>query len=170
MVRIKKENYLKLQEKRRRESFIDKLNEYRGQYSEFGMFLANLFGFFYDSSDEAFSLANTYFVDFLFVLHPDLKDLHREAFNEDYMDNRTMFIPILPPFCESLWEKTKEFLDLIAPFAKDHGIVICMENLYESFGGHLVEGPGCDADKASSHFAGDHLIRTGHRLTLPAII
>ena len=46
------------------------------------------------------------------------------------------------------WEKTKEFLELVAPFAAENGITICMENLYEGVAGHLVEGPGCDVRKA----------------------
>ncbi len=46
------------------------------------------------------------------------------------------------------WERTLAFIDSIAPLAKELGITICMENLYESAGGHLVEGPCCDAKKA----------------------
>lgn len=111
MVHIKKDKYMKLQKKRKQEDFINKLNEYRNQYSEFGMFLVELFNFFDDASNEAFSIANTYLLDFLFILHPDLQDLHQEAFEEDRIDNRTMFIPIPPPFCESLWEMTKDFVN-----------------------------------------------------------
>ena len=46
------------------------------------------------------------------------------------------------------WSETEKFLDTVAPYAKEHGIVICIENLYESVGGHIVEGPCCDARKA----------------------
>lgn len=46
------------------------------------------------------------------------------------------------------WEKTKEFLDSIAPLAKEYGITICMENLYNGLGSHMVEGPGCNVYKA----------------------
>lgn len=48
---------------------------------------------------------------------------------------------------EAEWEKTQEFLDTILPMAKEYGITVCMENLYESVGGHIVEGPGCDVRK-----------------------
>lgn len=46
------------------------------------------------------------------------------------------------------WKYTEKFIDSIAPMAKDMGITICIENLYESIGGHLVEGPCCDVRKA----------------------
>ena len=49
---------------------------------------------------------------------------------------------------EEEWQQTEKFIDSIATMAKEAGITICMENLYESVGGHLVEGPGCDARKA----------------------
>ena len=52
---------------------------------------------------------------------------------------------------EAEWQKTHEFLDSILPMAKEYGITVCLENLYESVGGHLVEGPGCDARKAVEH-------------------
>lgn len=48
---------------------------------------------------------------------------------------------------EREWERTEAFLHFIAPLARELGITICMENLYDSVGGHLVEGPGCDARK-----------------------
>ncbi len=32
--------------------------------------------------------------------------------------------------------------------AKEMGITICIENLYDSLGSHLVEGPCCNAKKA----------------------
>ena len=47
------------------------------------------------------------------------------------------------------WGKTESFLDSIAPLAKEMGITICIENLYDSVGGHLVEGPCCDAKKTA---------------------
>jgi sugar phosphate isomerase/epimerase len=50
---------------------------------------------------------------------------------------------------EAEWEHTLAFIDSIAPLAKELGITICMENLYESIGGRLVEGPCCDAKKAA---------------------
>ncbi len=50
---------------------------------------------------------------------------------------------------EREWERTEAFLHFIAPQAKELGITICMENLYDSVGGHLVEGSGCDARKAA---------------------
>lgn len=46
------------------------------------------------------------------------------------------------------WKKTEEFLDSIAPMAKEMGITICFENLYCSAANHLIEGPGCDVHKA----------------------
>lgn len=49
---------------------------------------------------------------------------------------------------EAEWQQTEQFIHSIAPMAKESGITICIENLYESVGGHLVEGPGCDARKA----------------------
>lgn len=47
------------------------------------------------------------------------------------------------------WKRTEEFLDFLAPIAKECGITICIENLYCSAGNHLVEGPCCDAEKAA---------------------
>ncbi len=49
---------------------------------------------------------------------------------------------------EMEWRRTEEFIESIAPMAKEMGITICIENLYESVGGHLVEGPCCDVRKA----------------------
>lgn len=49
---------------------------------------------------------------------------------------------------EEEWKRTEEFIDSIAPMAKEMGIIICIENLYESIGGHLVEGPCCSVRKA----------------------
>ena len=49
---------------------------------------------------------------------------------------------------EPEWDRTQEFLEYLAPMAKELGITVCIENLYDSVGGHLVEGPCCDARKA----------------------
>ncbi|MCI8834472.1 MAG: sugar phosphate isomerase/epimerase [Ruminococcus sp.] len=46
------------------------------------------------------------------------------------------------------WERTEQFLDMLAPMAKEMGITVCIENLYDNVGGHLIEGPCCDAKKA----------------------
>lgn len=46
------------------------------------------------------------------------------------------------------WQETARFIDSIASFAKEKGITICIENLYENIGGHIVEGPCCDVKKA----------------------
>lgn len=47
------------------------------------------------------------------------------------------------------WEKTAEFIESLAPMAKELGITICIENIYTSIGNHIVEGPCCDAKKAA---------------------
>lgn len=49
---------------------------------------------------------------------------------------------------EAEWRKTEGILDLIAPMAKEMGITICIENLYEVIAGRITEGPCCDARKA----------------------
>lgn len=49
---------------------------------------------------------------------------------------------------EQEWAQTERFIDSIAPMAKEMGITICLENLYDGIGGHLIEGPCCDAKKA----------------------
>mgnify|MGYP002625464175 CR=1 FL=1 len=46
------------------------------------------------------------------------------------------------------WEETERFIHSIAPTAKEHGITICIENLYDAIADHLIEGPCCDARKA----------------------
>lgn len=46
------------------------------------------------------------------------------------------------------WAEMEQFLCDIFPMAKERGITICVENLYESISGHIVEGPCCNADKA----------------------
>lgn len=50
---------------------------------------------------------------------------------------------------EAEWRQTERFLDSLAPMAKEMGIVICIENLYDVLGGHVVEGPCCNAGKAA---------------------
>ena len=50
---------------------------------------------------------------------------------------------------EEEWRRTEKFLDNLAPMAKDMGITMCIENLYDSLNGHLVEGPCCNARKAA---------------------
>lgn len=50
---------------------------------------------------------------------------------------------------EEEWTRTEKFLDGLAPMAKDLGITMCIENLYDSLGDHLVEGPCCNAKKAA---------------------
>lgn len=47
------------------------------------------------------------------------------------------------------WKETAKLLDSIAPLAKEMGITICIENLYDSIGRHIVEGPCCNAQKAA---------------------
>jgi sugar phosphate isomerase/epimerase len=49
---------------------------------------------------------------------------------------------------EAEWEKTQEFLELLAPMAREMGVTICIENLYDGISGHVMEGPCCDARKA----------------------
>ena len=50
---------------------------------------------------------------------------------------------------EAEWEQTEAFLDDMAPLAIECGVTMCIENLYDGLGGHLVEGPCCDARKAA---------------------
>lgn len=49
---------------------------------------------------------------------------------------------------EEEWKETERFLDSIAPMAKEMGITICIENLYQNIGEHIVEGPCCNVRKA----------------------
>ena len=51
---------------------------------------------------------------------------------------------------EAEWAETERFIDFVAPMAKDRGITICIENLYDGIGGHLIEGPCCNAKKAAT--------------------
>lgn len=50
---------------------------------------------------------------------------------------------------EAEWQETERFLDTLAPMAKELKITICIENVYNSIAGHIVEGPCCDAQKAA---------------------
>ncbi len=50
---------------------------------------------------------------------------------------------------EAEWEKTQEFIEFLAPLAKELGVTICIENIYTNIGSHLVDGPCCDARKAA---------------------
>lgn len=50
---------------------------------------------------------------------------------------------------EAEWAETEKFIEYIAPLAKESGITVCIENLYDGQGGHLLEGPCCDAGKAA---------------------
>lgn len=45
---------------------------------------------------------------------------------------------------EKEWKYTAELLRTIAPMAKEMGITICLENLYNSLGGRIVEGTCTD--------------------------
>ena len=47
------------------------------------------------------------------------------------------------------WEKTREFLMSLAPIAKENGVILCVENLYNNIGGHIVDGPCTDARLAA---------------------
>ena len=46
------------------------------------------------------------------------------------------------------WQETQKFIEFLAPYAAEHGITICIENIYESAGTHIIEGPCCNAFKA----------------------
>lgn len=50
---------------------------------------------------------------------------------------------------EAEWQQTEGFIRSIAPLAKELGITICIENLYNNVGGHIVEGPCCNGRKAA---------------------
>ena len=47
------------------------------------------------------------------------------------------------------WEQTEAFLTELAPLAKECGVTMCIENLYDGLAGHMVEGPCCDAQLAA---------------------
>lgn len=46
------------------------------------------------------------------------------------------------------WERTEQFLESLAPLAKELKITICLENLYTPIGNRMMEGPCCDVRKA----------------------
>lgn len=48
------------------------------------------------------------------------------------------------------WQKTLEFIEFLAPLAKELGVTICIENIYTNVGNHIVEGPCCNAKKAAT--------------------
>lgn len=50
---------------------------------------------------------------------------------------------------EAEWQYTETFIHELAPMAKEMGITICIENLYDSIGGHIVEGPCCKAQRCA---------------------
>lgn len=50
---------------------------------------------------------------------------------------------------EAEWAYTERFLDTLAPMAREMGLTMCVENIYTSVAGHIVEGPCCDAKKAA---------------------
>jgi sugar phosphate isomerase/epimerase len=70
------------------------------------------------------------------------------------------------------WERTEEFLDSILPIAKEKGIVVCMENLYDGQAGHMIDGPCTDPyitaeriDRINERYGGEVLgfcFDTGH--------
>jgi len=49
---------------------------------------------------------------------------------------------------EAEWAETERFIDFLAPMAKELSITICIENLYDGIGAHLLEGPCCNVYKA----------------------
>ena len=50
---------------------------------------------------------------------------------------------------EKEWQHTEVFINKIAPQLKELGITVCIENLYDDIGEHLIEGPCCNARKAA---------------------
>lgn len=49
---------------------------------------------------------------------------------------------------EAEWAETERFIRYLAPMAKEMGITVCVENIYDNINGHIVEGPCCNVDKA----------------------
>lgn len=47
------------------------------------------------------------------------------------------------------WALTEKILDNLAPKAREYNMTMCIENLYESVGAHLVEGPCCNVKKVA---------------------
>ena len=62
------------------------------------------------------------------------------------------------------WEMTEKFINTLAPMAKEMGITLCVENLYENQGGHLIEGPCCDVEKIITRI--DRINEKNHAETL----
>ncbi len=50
---------------------------------------------------------------------------------------------------EAEWDYTEKFIEKIAPHLKELKITLCIENLYNSIGGHLIESTGGNAKKAA---------------------
>ncbi len=50
---------------------------------------------------------------------------------------------------EEEWKHTEAFLEYLAPMAKEMGITVCIENLYDGIADHLIEGPCCDVRKCA---------------------
>ncbi|MBE6096651.1 MAG: sugar phosphate isomerase/epimerase [Schwartzia succinivorans] len=48
---------------------------------------------------------------------------------------------------EAEWVETERFIRYLAPMAKEMGITVCVENIYDNINGHIVEGPCCNVDK-----------------------
>ena len=46
------------------------------------------------------------------------------------------------------WEQMENFLESLAPIARELKITICLENIYTNIGNHIMEGPCCDVRKA----------------------
>lgn len=49
---------------------------------------------------------------------------------------------------EAEWERTEAFIGFLAPMARDMGITVCMENLFDRSDCGFVKGPACDMQKA----------------------
>ena len=45
------------------------------------------------------------------------------------------------------WAQTEKLIHFLAPLARELGVTLCVENLYSGLGGHMVEGPCCNARK-----------------------
>lgn len=45
------------------------------------------------------------------------------------------------------WQETEKFIQYLAPLAKEFGITLCVENLYNGLGNHMVEGPCCNVKR-----------------------
>lgn len=70
------------------------------------------------------------------------------------------------------WRETRKLIDYLASMYDQYGITICVENLYDGIGGHLVEGPCCNVhrvieriDEINRHYGAEVLgfcFDTGH--------